>query len=57
MATQSFYEMLEIDTPEKAARLVEAFEAAERRGPLVFEGKSVFELLKEGEEHFRNNPL
>ena len=57
MATQSFYEMLEIDTPEKAARLVAAYEAAEKRGPLVFEGKSIFELLEEGEEYFRNNPL
>ena len=46
MGTQSFYEIL-----------VEAYEAAERRGPLVFEGKSIFELLKEGEEYFRNNPL
>jgi len=27
--------MLVIDTPEKAQRLVEAFEAAERRGPYV----------------------
>jgi len=35
MATQSFYEMLEIDTPEKAERLVAAFRAAELRGPYV----------------------
>jgi len=57
MATQSFHEMLEIDTPEKVANLVAAYEAAKKRGPLVFEGKSIFELLKEGEEFFRNNPL
>jgi hypothetical protein len=57
MATQSFHEMLEIDTPEKAARLVAAYEAAEKRGPLVFEGKSIFELLKEGEEYLRDHPL
>ena len=49
--------MLEIDTPEKVANLVAAYEAAKKRGPLVFEGKSIFELLKEGEEFFRNNPL
>ena len=57
MAIQSFNEMLEIDTPEKAARLVAAFEAAERRGPLVFEGKSVFQLLEEGEAYLRDHPL
>ena len=57
MATQSFNEMLEIDTPEKAARLVAAFEAAEKRGPIIFNEKSVFKELEEGEEYFRNNPL
>lgn len=35
MPIESFYEMMEIDTPEKARRLIEAFEAAERRGPYV----------------------
>jgi len=49
--------MLEIDTPEKAARLVAAYEAAEKRGPLVFEGKSIFELLEEGEAYLREHPL
>jgi hypothetical protein len=57
MATQSFYEMLEIDTPEKVERLIAAYEAAKKRSPLVFEGKSVFDELKEGEEYLRNNPL
>ena len=57
MAIQSFHEMLEIDTPEKAARLVAAYEAAEKRGPLVFEGKSVFEMLEEGKAYLRDHPL
>ena len=35
MPIESFYEMLVIDTPEAAARLVAAFEAAEKRGPYV----------------------
>jgi len=35
MPIESFYEMLVIDTPEKAQRLVEAFRAAEKRGPYV----------------------
>jgi hypothetical protein len=35
MPIESFYEMLVIDTPEKAQKLVEAFRAAERRGPYV----------------------
>lgn len=33
MATQSFHEIMEIDTPEKAKRLVKAFRDAEERGP------------------------
>ncbi|MCL1810758.1 MAG: hypothetical protein FWG41_00840 [Methanomassiliicoccaceae archaeon] len=35
MPIESFYEMLVIDTPEKAEALVRAFEAAEKRGPYV----------------------
>jgi len=46
MPIESFYEMLVIDTPEKAAKLVEAFEAAERRGPYVPE----CDVMKELEE-------
>jgi len=57
MAIQSFHEMPETDIPEKAARLVEAYEGAKKRRSLVFEGKSVFELLEEGKEHFGKNPL
>jgi len=46
MPTESFYEMMIIDTPEKAQKLVEAFEAAERRGPYVPE----CDVMKELEE-------
>jgi len=46
MPIESFYEMMVIDTPEKARRLVEAFEAAERRGPYVPE----CDVMKELEE-------
>jgi len=35
MATSSFEEMLVIDSPEVAQRLLEAYEEAERRGPYV----------------------
>jgi len=35
MATSSFEEMLVIDTPEVAERLLKAFENAEKRGPYV----------------------
>ncbi len=48
MPIESFYEMMIIDTPEKARRLVEAFEAAERRGPLVLDC-DVMKELEEGE--------
>ena len=46
MPIESFHEMLVIDTPEKAQRLVEAFRAAERRGPYVPE----CDAMKEVEE-------
>ena len=46
MPIESFYEMLVIDTPEKAAKLVEAFEAAKRRGPYV----PKYDVMKELEE-------
>ena len=46
MPIESFHEMLVIDTPEKAQRLVEAFRAAERRGPYVPE----CDVMKELEE-------
>jgi hypothetical protein len=56
MATQSFDEMMIIDTPEKAAALNAAFLAAKKRGPLKFDGPSIDEMLKEGEEFLKNNP-
>ena len=46
MPTQSFYEMLEIDTPEKAKRLARAFEEADARG--TYQPKT--DILKEFEE-------
>lgn len=46
MPIESFYEMMEIDTPDKARRLVEAFRAAERRGPYV----PTCDIMKELEE-------
>ena len=50
MPLESFYEMMEIDTPEKAMRLVEAFRAAERRGPYIPE----CDVMKELEESEKN---
>ncbi len=67
MPTESFYEMMMLDTPEKIQKLVEAFEAAERRGPYVpscdimkklEEDKKIFEegLAKRRAEKERGNP-
>jgi len=65
MATQSFYEMLEIDTSEKAERLVAAFRARELRGPYIpscdiekelEEGGGRFREHEEG-RHLRNRSL
>jgi len=52
MATESFYEMLEIDTPEKIRRLVKAFEDADARGPYKPES-GIFEDLEEGKRRIR----
>jgi len=52
MAEQSFYEMMVIDTPEKADNLRMAFEDAEKRGPLVFDIDIVAELER-GKERIR----
>jgi hypothetical protein len=49
MPIESFYEMLVIDTPEKVAKLVEAFEAAERRGPYIPE-HDIMKILEEGDK-------
>jgi hypothetical protein len=48
--------MMVIDTPEKARNLEKAFRDAEKRGPLKFEGPSFDEIIREGEEFFKNNP-
>jgi len=50
MPIESFYEMLVIDTPEKAERLMEAFRAAERRGPYVPPDCDTMKELEEGEK-------
>ena len=50
MATSSFYEMMEIDTPEKARRLAEAFRIADERGPIDTGDSNFFEMLEEGEK-------
>jgi len=55
MATSSFYEMMVIDTPEKARNLVKAFEAAEKRGPLTSDS-NIFEQLEEGRKFLKDNP-
>ena len=56
MATSSFDEMMVIDTPEKARNLEAAFWAAEKRGPLEFDGIDIVEDLRRGREFLRNNP-
>ncbi|MDR3074611.1 MAG: hypothetical protein LBU30_01060 [Candidatus Methanoplasma sp.] len=53
MATQSFYEMLEIDTVEKAKIVAEAFRQADARGPDVPKTR-IFEELEEGRKHIRS---
>lgn len=52
MATQSFDEMLEIDTLEKAKRVAQAFEAADKRGP--YQSSCTTDVLKELEEGKKN---
>ena len=54
MATQSFDEMLEIDTPEKARKLAEAFKAADARGPYTPK-TNILEELEEGKKHMRGS--
>lgn len=53
MATQSFNEILEIDTPAKAEKLAEAFKDADLRGPYVPES-DVLEELERGRRHIRS---
>ncbi len=54
MATSSFEEIMEIDTLEKAEKLLEAFEAAEKRGPYKYK-TNIFEELERGRRHLRGN--
>ena len=56
MATSSFDEMMVIDTPEKARNLEAAFRAAEKRGPLKFDGPSFDEIIKDGEDLLEKDP-
>lgn len=46
MATQSFYEIMKINTEEKVRNLKEAFRMADKRGPIDY-GNSVFKELDE----------
>jgi len=54
MATQSFDEMLEIDTPEKTRKLAEAFKAADARGPYIPK-TNILEELEEGKKHIKDS--
>jgi len=54
MATSSFEEMLVIDTPEVAERLLKAFENAEKRGPYVPKCGDFWKLLEESEKHIKD---
>jgi hypothetical protein len=56
MATQSFYEIMEIDTEEKARNLEEAFQEADERGPKDF-GNSVFKELNRNAKLLKTRPL
>ena len=53
MATQSFFEDLNIDTEEKARRLEEAFESA--NAPCSTVSKECSEALSRGMEFLRRN--
>jgi len=56
MATQSFDEMMTIDTPEAARNLERAFWEGEAREALNFEGPSILESFEKAAEFFKNNP-
>jgi len=53
MATSSFDEMMVIDTPEAAQRLLEAFEEAEKRGPYK-SGLNMSEILEESRRQMKD---
>jgi len=54
MATSSFEEMLVIDTPEVAQRLLEAYEEAEKRGPYIPKCGNFWKLLEESEKYIKD---
>jgi len=56
MATQSFDEMMEIDTPEKARNLELAYEDAKNRKKVVFES-TILEDLRKSKENLKIEPL
>jgi len=55
MSEQSFYEMMVIDTPEKAENLAKAFKDREERGPYV-PNPEVLAMREEGKKWLRENP-
>ena len=55
MATQSFYEMMVVETQEQVDKLVEAFRIADERGPLEVES-DIFEQLERGRDYLRSYP-
>jgi len=56
MATQSFDEMMEIDTPEKARNLELAYEDAKNRKKTIFES-TILEDLRKSKENLKREPL
>ncbi|MDR3282578.1 MAG: hypothetical protein LBS92_03080 [Candidatus Methanoplasma sp.] len=53
MATESFYEMLMIDTPEKMRQMELAYAIYKERGPWK-RNPEIAKKLEEDEEYFRN---
>jgi hypothetical protein len=53
MSTDSFYDMLAIDTPEKARQLALAFAIAEKRGRVKHD-QEILKKLAVDEEYFRS---
>lgn len=56
MATQSFDEMMEIDTPEKARNLELAYEDAKNQKKTVFES-TILEDLRKSKENLKRESL
>jgi hypothetical protein len=53
MATQSFYEILEIETEEQGKILLKAFKEADDRPPEEPMAPSISKMLEEGDRLFR----